>query len=205
MRQETPILLSDVDGVAIDWLQGYINFNAEHGHYALHNQPSDFAMRDIFPTLEKPWERIMEYQNSHHYTNLKAYDDTKQAYSKIHELGAKIIFISSCGTTDFIKKARIDTLNRELEGKFDDIIMLEIGASKLDVLKKFPSSVWIEDQMKFAIEGAIAGHRSFLRNMPYNKMDSHPKVNRLSAMNTLMKHFQKSRDLEKECTGIELQ
>ncbi len=186
-------LISDVDGVAMDWTQGFVNYMASIGHHALHANPSTFGMTDIFPELEKPWTHIMDYQHSPFYEQVRAYEDAKETYGRLHDLGAKIVFLSSCGETDFIKTTRENTLNSEFSGKFDDIILLPFGASKLDALSKFKKgSVFIDDQVHIAQEGVLMGHNSFLRDMPYNSKDSCGQVVRLTEMNQLTEFYRKT-------------
>lgn len=165
------ILLSDVDGVPIDWLQGYIDYQAEKGVQALHNKPKYFSMVDIFPTLEKPWLDVMDFQHTEHYLNLKAYKGAKEAYNKLYDNGTKIYFITSCGETDFIKSTREKMLNRELDGKFEDIIYCPLGGSKEAILKKFAPATFIDDQINMVNQGFNAGHNALLKNMTYNIND----------------------------------
>ena len=204
MNNKITTLLSDVDGVYADWLDGFINYCDDIGHKALHNKPTDFGMTDIFPTLDKPWEHIMDYQHTPHYEKLKAYPEAQSIYNRLYDMGVEIIFISSCGTTNEIINARTAMLEREANGKFSDIITLPLGASKTEVLKKFPRAAFIDDQFKMALEGAECGHDSFLRNMPYNKNEEHESIKRLMSFSPLVKYFVRELDLHKDISSTEL-
>lgn len=200
-KDKEVILLSDIDGVYADWLDGFIKYCESIGHIALHNKPTDFAMTDIFPELAKPWELIMDYQHSPFYQEIKSYDEVKQVYSELYDMGVKIVFVTSCGLTEEILDARRIMINRETEGKYHDIEFLELGASKADILKKYPTATFIDDQIVMAIEGAETGHKSFLRDMPYNSECNHKDVTRLTSFKPLIKYFAKKLSINNENTS----
>lgn len=190
-KEKEVILLSDIDGVTIDWLEGFIKYCESIGHKALHNEPKVFAMTDIFPDLEKPWVHIMDYQHSPYYDEIKAYPEVVEVYNKLHDMGVKIIFVTSCGTTEHIKEARNKVMEKEFNGKYEHIEYLDFGASKTEILNKYPNATYIDDQMKMSIEGAESGHDSFIKDMSYNREDSDERVKRLYSFKDLIPHFQK--------------
>lgn len=183
--------LSDIDGVVVDWLDGFIKYCESIGHKALHSNPIEFSMTDIFPTLERPWEHIMDYQHTKFYQELKAYPDAVAVYNKLYDMGVKIVFVTSCGTTPEIIDARTNMMNSTFNGKFETIEFLELGASKVDILKKYPTATFIDDQMKVALEGVESGHHSFVKNMSYNTNDHNENVERLMSFTPLISYFSK--------------
>lgn len=192
------LLLSDIDGVVADWLDGFIKYCESIGHKALHNKPLEFGMSDIFPTLEKPWEHIMDYQHSKYYKGIKAYPEAVKVYNKLYDMGVEIVFVTSCGLTPEIIEARTQMMQSEFNGKFHDIEFLELGASKKEILKKYPSAVFIDDQMKVAIEGYETGHKSFIKDMSYNRNEENENIERIKSFTTLLSYFAKKMNPEKE-------
>jgi hypothetical protein len=183
-------LISDVDGIALDWLQGFSKYMESIGYKSLHDKPSFYSMEDIFPTLEKPYKHIMDFQHSDFYKDLTAYQDAKENYAKLHELGVKIVFLSSCGETEHIKNTRLAQLEREFSGKFDDIILLPLNASKLDTLSKFEKgNVFVDDLMAHSIDAAKIGHKSFLKNMSYNVNEEGSGVARVDDLKEILSHY----------------
>lgn len=175
-------LYSDADGVCINWLQGFIDYMHSIGIAAEHEQPNVFSMTDIFPTLEKPWEHIHDYQLSDIYRNIRAYDDAKLAFRKIEQLGGEVIIVSSCGKDKKVIESRMHQIESEFGSSVKDVILLDYASPKLDTLKQLPSGIFIDDQGKIAIEGAQAGHRSLIRNQSYNINEHHPDVYRIHNM-----------------------
>lgn len=190
------VFLSDVDGVLMDWLGGFIKYMASIGHTALHDQPTEFSMVDIFPTCEKPWVHIMDYQHSAFYCEIKAYSDAINVYKNLHDSGVEVIFVTSCGDTDLIKQVRTQVLNAELGGKFSSIHFLPLGADKTELLKSFEAGVFIDDQMKVAMNGLAGGHTCLLKDMPYNQYDHDEEVTRISNFEELYELFGLTEQLE---------
>lgn len=167
MKDKPTVLLTDLDGVYVDWVSGFVAYMDSIGIKALHADPKIFTMTDIFPQVEKPWMHIKDYQGSEFYAQVKAYDGALEAYKELVDNGVKIIAVSSCGLDEQTVKSR--TAFVESQGVFTDMILLEMAAPKIDVLNSFKRAVFIDDQPIVALEGLEAGHVSMIRDMPYNR------------------------------------
>ena len=174
MSTKLSFLLSDLDGVYVDWTTGFTKYMASIGHIAKHANPTVFTMQDIFPQLEKPWLHIRDYQQSEFYAKVKPYD-------------IEIIAITSCGLEPETVRMRKEFV--AAQGVFSDLFMLDMGASKTDVLKKFSNAAFIDDQEHVALEGVNAGHLSLLKTMPYNIDVKHHKLSRVSDFNEIINHL----------------
>jgi len=178
MQIKPTLLLSDLDGVYCNWAQGYVNYMESIGYKALHANPTVFSMTDIFPMLDKPWIHIKDYQQSEFYAGILPYGGANEAYRELVKSGVKIIAVSSCGLEAETVRMRTEFVAKQ--GVFSDMILLELGAPKLDVLKKFAKAAFIDDQPVVALEGVEAGHVSMLKCMPYNIDITHPQIARVS-------------------------
>lgn len=188
---------SDADGVCMNWLQGFIDYMDTCGHSALSDQPKNFSMVDIFPSLEKPWEMIAGYHASEIYRNIRSYDDAKLAFRKIQQLGGDVTIVSSCGKEPHVTESRNAHIEAEFGTSVSDVILLDYAASKYDTLKQLPSGLFIEDQVKIAVEGARAGHRALLRDRSYNVDEHHPDVHRIYNMADVPRAIENSLDWQK--------
>ena len=187
MQDKPNVLLSDLDGVYVDWTQGFVKYMESIGFKALHAQPEVFTMTDIFPDVEKPWLHIKDYQQSEFYAQVKAYDGALEAYKHLVDNGVKIIAVSSCGLDEQTVKSR--TAFVESQGVFSDMILLEMGAPKIDVLNSFDRSAFIDDQPVIAMEGLEAGHIAMLKAMPYNADVSLKNINRIVDLSEIKNHM----------------
>lgn len=187
MSTKLSFLLSDLDGVYVDWTTGFTKYMASIGHIAKHANPTVFTMQDIFPQLEKPWLHIRDYQQSEFYAKVKPYDGALEAYKEVKANGIEIIAITSCGLEPETVRMRKEFV--AAQGVFSDLFMLDMGASKTDVLKKFSNAAFIDDQEHVALEGVNAGHLSLLKTMPYNIDVKHHKLSRVSDFNEIINHL----------------
>lgn len=166
MANKPKLLLSDLDGVYVDWARGFVNYMASIGYEAPHSNPTVFTMTDIFPMLEKPWLHIKDFQQTSFYDEVKPYAGAQEAYQDMVDAGVRIIAVSSCGLEQETVRMRTEFI--ESQGVFSDMVLLELGASKQEVLETFENAAFIDDQPHVAFEGAEAGHIALLKSMPYN-------------------------------------
>tara|TARA_R110001583_G_scaffold161109_1_gene313010 strand:- start:2822 stop:3493 length:672 start_codon:yes stop_codon:yes gene_type:complete len=185
MNNKPKLLLSDLDGVYVDWAKGFVRYMASIGHIAPHSNPTVFSMVDIFPQLEKPWIHIKDYQQSEFYSQIAPYAGAREAYQDMADAGIKIIAVSSCGLEAETVRMRTEFI--EAEGFFSDMILLDLGASKQGVLETFTDAAFIDDQPHVAYEGLEAGHIALLKTMPYNLTANVQDMIRIDAFDELKK------------------
>ena len=166
MSNKPKILLTDLDGVYIDWFSGFVSYMKSIGYTATAGVPTIYNMTDIFPMLKKPWEHIKDFQQSQFYAELKPYEDAKKVYKELYDAGVQIFAITSCGTESETVRMRRDFI--DAQGIFTDAMMLGLGESKLDALRHFNTGVFIDDLPAMVVDGTKAGHTSLLKTMPYN-------------------------------------
>lgn len=86
--------------------------------------------------------------------------------------------VTSCGDAEHIKKARLACINRHVGRVIDDVIFLPLGGGKREILATLPKSAFVDDQLAMCVDGAVAGHQSFLFDRAYNRnvtlSDLHP-------------------------------
>ena len=175
-NDKKPILLTDLDGVSIDWLKGFVNYmEHELGHKAEHLKPKHFSMIDIFPEIEKPYLHIKDYQHTDHYREVESYKGSYEAYKTLKEMGVSVIAVTSCGEEKKIQENRLYNLEKNFPDIFDDIHLLDLGADKTQVLSKYDNSRFIDDQLGNVLSGVKTGHKSYLWDMSYNKEDELPE------------------------------
>ena len=83
----------------------------------------------------------------------------------------KIIAITAVGTNPFIAKRRRNNLEKYFPDVFDEVHCTRYGAKKTHILSRYPSSIWIEDNVRNAKDGFDLGHTPILYANNYNKED----------------------------------
>jgi hypothetical protein len=191
LPQGIDTLLIDIDGVFFNWARGFCQYMASIGFESLHDNPTKFTMTDIFPQLEKPWEHIMDFQHSPFYRGLETYPEIEKALYRVKALGVNIIAVSSCGTTEVIQRVRREDLAKY--NLFNDVVMLDLGAAKTEVLAQYPRAVFVDDQIEVAAQGMESGHISFVADMPYNQTPLPDGLYRLKEPNELVRLFESAK------------
>ncbi len=170
------LILTDCDGVLLDWGYGFTKWMAQHHGmqqknfdvYGVHN------MYEIEKSLGKKYVRA--FNESANCGWLPPYRDAVKYVKKIHEdFGMMFTVVTSFSDNPYAQKLRVDNLNRVFgENVFDDIIMLGTGDDKDDALEHWKDSgcFWIEDKPANVQAGVKAGLRSILMRNETNQ-ESH--------------------------------
>lgn len=169
-------ILTDCDGVLLDWeqkvhewmvYQGYERVNTED-HYFVH----------IMYGMERAGMRrlIQQFNESAWIGYLEPLRDSVKVIRELYEMGYEFEVITSLSTDPYAKKLREQNLERYFGNAISNVICLETGADKDDILKTYdPGYIWVEDKPENAIAGADAGHHSFLIEHHYNHYMSDDK------------------------------
>lgn len=165
-------ILSDIDGVVVDWFKGYAQFLVSKGVKYTGKMPSLFTMEDVFPELEKPYRFINEYQASDFYKNAPMYSDVKQSLQRLSGYNVPVTFVTSCGDHDEIKQVRTHYLETHLQGLYEGVIFLPLGDDKRSVLSQYTQCdhevLMIDDQEVVLNVAKDCGLTPVLKTMEYN-------------------------------------
>lgn len=164
------ILLTDCDGVLLDWLKGFCSFMSEKG----------FKIKDSFSyKLETAFNLksdeinnlIVEFNMSDNMVSLPPIFDAKECLSVFKKAGYKIICISSMSDNENSQNKRIKNLKNVFgDDTFSNFHFLKLHASKKPILNLYSGkkAIWVEDHVQNAIDGATIGFKTFLLNHSYN-------------------------------------
>lgn len=161
------MILTDVDGVLLDWFGGFRKFLRAKGIGVRDGDPALWSMEGWIDATNIQ-ELIAEFNRSPGFAELEPYDDAQRmvaALASHHDFVA----ITSCLDEPLTHEMRRKNLEKHFGPVFKEIICLPLMKSKLEYLKKYPKSWWIEDSMHGAKAGEEAGHKSILINKPYNQ------------------------------------
>lgn len=163
-------LIIDGDGVAIDFSAGFAAYmKATHNILPLAPEPAQFNYSDIYPHVEKPWVNIPAFIQSEFFRDTPFYPEAITALNHIHQQGVRILMVTSCGDEDAVKRARLSCIDKQVGGIIDDVIFLPLGGGKLEILSTLPKASFVDDQLALCIDGAKAGHQSYLFDRRYNR------------------------------------
>lgn len=177
------IILSDCDGVLINWNDGFDSFMKEQGYTPISNTDDQYNLAIRYNVEETKIDSyVREFNNNSYIEYLEPLADSVKYVKKFTKLGFRFIIITSIGNSLKAKFYRTKNLNNIFGDIFDEIHCIKIGSSKSYELSKWAGTgyFWIEDHMRHAEAGYEVGLKPILIDHPYNRhynTDLFPRVN----------------------------
>ena len=184
MQQSNRIILTDVDGVLLEWENHFTKWMISRGYKLKDNFVSEYNMQKRFEdhNLNIKTE-IREFNKSAWMGTQPPMPESQTWVKLLHAEGWTFIPITS-QTSDIpaqeLRKKRLT----ELFGKnvFQNYFIFDTGASKDAALNEFRNTglYWVEDKWTNALAGLKYGLKTLFISHPYNKEYSHPDITRVS-------------------------
>ena len=177
------IILTDCDGVLLDWAQSYHWWMHRKGYRQVN--PNEYAMDKCYGIpRDESRELCKTFCESAAVGFLPPLRDAVKYVRKLHEEhGVVFHCITSMSDYPWAIKLREQNLDRIFgEGVFERVVCLGCGDDKDEALERYRDSdfMWIEDKTENANLGAEMGLNSFLIEHPYNiNNKTHEEVNRV--------------------------
>lgn len=167
---ENKILNTDADGVCLDFTSGFYQFMLkEFNHKNEVDEPFCFGYSDAFPGVKNRLDLVRDFvQSRDYFSQIKAYPDAINSLENIKKSGAFIRIVTSCGKSKETKDAREECISRELTGIIDDLIFVDYGSCKSDIINSLPPSIFVDDLFETCKKINIKKHKSFLFSRNYN-------------------------------------
>ena len=195
MPQSNRIILTDVDGVLLEWENHFTKWMLQrtyfdkrgsrvHPYRLLEDKENTYEMADRFGvTIPEVRKEIREFNRSAWMGTQRPMPDSQTWVKLLHAEGWTFIPIKS-QTSDKpaqeLRKRRLE----ELFGKqvFSNYHILGTGADKDSALAEFHNSglYWVEDKPKNALAGLNYGLKVLLYDHPYNQDFNHPEITRVN-------------------------
>jgi len=175
-------ILTDADGVLVNWNRGFVEFMTKRGFPQLPDTDGYYNITDRHNvTYEEAGLHIKEFNESPDIANLQAFGDAVEYVGKLANLGFRFTVVTSLSSDPEAKAKRTANLHNLYGNVFNEIVCLHQGAKKFEELTRWQNSelFWIEDHPDQAKCGHDAGLRPILIKHPYNanfKTDLFPAV-----------------------------
>ncbi len=172
------VILTDCDGVLVDWLFGFKEFMTNKGY--TEQDPTGYAVWKRYGLLNKDKGREIceEFNNSAAIAYLTPNLDAVKYVRKLHEEGGYVLrVITSLSLNKYAYKARLQNLHDLFgESVIDELVCLDTGADKDEALEPYRDTdcVWVEDKVQNAVLGDELGLNSFLIDLPHNRHLEYP-------------------------------
>ena len=173
-------VLLDCDGVLLDWVAGFKNWLQIRKNITPKGDCPN--MYDMAEWIGAPTDQVMKLINEFN-TEAKEFGDLPaepgaQKFLETLRREHELIIISSCSDNPNTVYQRERNLMEAFGDIFADIILVPLGQSKADHLKKFERSLWVEDSYSNGLLGLELGHEAVMVRKPYNIMHEgeHPDM-----------------------------
>jgi hypothetical protein len=164
------IILSDCDGVLLDWEFGFDQWMQRQGFKKVRSDVYNICLRyDIDNVLSK--KLVRQFNESAACGFLPPLRDAVKYVRKLYEEhGVRIRVITSLSLDPAAVRLREQNLNRAFGEAIESVICLECGADKDEALAPYKDSemFWVEDKPENAKVGAELGLRAILMEHEHN-------------------------------------
>ena len=175
-------ILTDCDGVLLNWEASFTTWMAQQGHNKIDADEYDVGTAY---GLEKDKGKalVKEFNNSAWMGHLPALRDARTGVATLVDAGFDFKVITSLSLDAYAKKARVKNL-QNIFGKdvfnSKNVLCLDTGADKDEALAPYFNSgaFWIEDKTENAELGAELGLQTLLVNHGHNQDCNHPLITR---------------------------
>jgi len=178
------IILTDVDGVLLEWEFHFTKWMVSRGYKLKDNFVSEYDMQKRFEDNTVDIKvKIREFNRSAWMSTQPPMPDSQTWVKLLHAEGWTFIPITS-QTSDIpaqeLRKRRLE----ELFGKnvFQNYFIFDTGSGKDSALTEFHGTGlwWVEDKWTNALAGLKFGLKPLFINHAYNQEYSHPDITRVN-------------------------
>lgn len=170
MVETGKVILTDCDGVLLDWENSFHAWMKEHGHERVVEGVYEMEIAYGIPKAVCK-ELVREFNESAWMCCLPALRDSRSGVAKLVEAGYTFVCITSLSLDPYAKQLRVENLEKVFgEGVFDDVVCLDTGADKDEALAPYKDTglYWIEDKTENAVLGSDLGLNTILINHAHN-------------------------------------
>jgi len=168
------VILTDCDGVILDWEEGFSVWMEHHGHNKVDGYQYVYSIGDRYGLSREQGNKLVkQFNESAAIGFLPPLRDAQYFVKKLHEQHQyKFICITSLSLDPYAKYLRERNLKKLMGDAFIDVICLDTGADKDIILEeygaKYPGNYWIEDKPENVNWGIDAGLEGILIEHGHN-------------------------------------
>jgi hypothetical protein len=168
------IILTDVDGVLLNWIDAFHAWMEARGYKCLRDDVYDISVRFGIKTSEEML-LIKSFNESAHIGFLPPLRDALHYVRKLHEEHGYVFrAITSLSKNPYAAKLREQNLSKLFGTAMDTVVCLDVSAPKDAALQPYEGSGmwWIEDKISNAVTGQRLGLKSILMIHEHNHTDT---------------------------------
>lgn len=174
------LILTDIDDTILKFGDGFQDWAEAKGLKSSARLVDSLSIQECFNiSRETTDDLIIEYSLSDHFRKLQPEPCALTALPILNAMGYEFVAISSCVDGPVVTEHRIHNIEEVFGFSFRAVHLTGLLKPKVNILKSYDPSYWVEDNAGHAMVGADLGHTTFLLNRTYNRgIDAGPKVRR---------------------------
>jgi phosphoglycolate phosphatase-like HAD superfamily hydrolase len=169
------VILTDVDGVLLDWAAGFDNWMMAQGFQHVPGNEHAYLIDQRFIDVEYNQSKklIREFNESKDVGNLMPLRDSIDGVRMLSSHGYRFGVITSHSDVDHACKQREENLLKHFGDVFEFFVHLPTGSDKDEALDPYRGTNlwWVEDKAENALAGRDRGLRSLLMHHEFNADD----------------------------------
>jgi len=165
------VIITDVDGVLLDWEAGFYRWMEQKGHTRPNVESHQYCLAQSWRMPDWVIRHLVEEFNASSNTAfLKPYGEAGHYMKRLAERGYRFITCTSFGGTESSRALRRFNLENVFGDVFDEHNIIELHGDKTPVLSRWRGSErwWLEDNINNARKGLDVGLRPILMRQPHN-------------------------------------
>ncbi|MDA8842111.1 hypothetical protein N9N08_00365 [bacterium] len=164
--KKNKIILTDIDGVVLDWEEGFSVWMEHHGHELVDDYQYMYNIGDRYGMSHEAGSKLVkQFNESAAIGFLPPLRDAQYFVKKLNEQhGFYFLAITSLSLDPYAKQLRERNLKKLMGDAFIDVICLDTGADKDEILAeygaKYKGNYWIEDKpenLKAGVDNGLSG------------------------------------------------
>ena len=175
---KSKIILTDCDGVVLDWEEGFSIWMEHHGHTKVEGYQYMYNIGDRYGISKEQGSKLVRQFNENAAIGfLPPLRDAQYFVKKLNEQHQyKFIAITSLSLDPYAKYLRERNLKKLFGDAFIEVVCLDTGADKDEILAeygpKYPGHYWIEDKAENLRAGINQGLKGILIEHGHNMNDT---------------------------------
>jgi len=166
------IILTDVDGVLLNWEYAFVTWMEEHGYKMIENGNFIYNIKKRFnlESNNKGHKLIRQFNESATIGYLPALRDSQHYVKLLGNLGYKFHVITSLSKNPNAQRLRTKNLEKLFGKVFEKFIYLDTGEDKDAVLEQYRDTglLWVEDKPANAEAGINMGLKAVIMEHAFN-------------------------------------
>ena len=167
-------IITDCDGVLLDWAFAFDVWMREQGYFRLPNTDHFFNQSQRYGIDEQEaLTKVHEFNQTGALGYIPAFKDSVEYVTRLGREGWRFDVVTMIGKDKYAHRLRKINLQHLFGDVFDEIYCAgDFRKPKKEILQSKYSGtnyMWIEDRIDYAIDGQEVGLKTYLMDWPYNR------------------------------------